>query len=235
MSIFSRGLTFASLLILVCPCLGQNKGGVDQRAALEVVQKILSNEQRSGSLEYWGFCDPDKGWPDFPEPRSISGRHGSALDLLQWMFADDPKMKIIQEPDGKIRMAEIDVPQDFLQVKIHYVSFSMPFMNGAMAHSGSMAVYALLNRFEVRVFMEKNIGLEVPWEGWGMPGALTLKGPSVPDLNDVTVEQALNEVLQTFPGFWYYQNCRDPQGRRRISVGFVTNLPVTDASIGKSK
>ena len=69
--------------------------------------------------------------------------------------------------------------------------------------------------------MNQNIGRDVPWEGWGMPGALTLKGPSVPELNDVTVEQALNAVLQTFPGFWLYQNCHDPRGRRKISVGFV--------------
>ena len=215
----------AVLLALVGSCLGQEKGGVDQRAARPEVQRILSIEGRSGSLEYWGFCDPDKDWPDFPEPRSVSNRKGSALDLLQWMFADDAKMQVTQESDGKIRMVEADVPQDLLQVKIHHISFSMPYTNGAIAHSGPMAVYALLNTPEVIAFMDQNIGRKVPWEGWGMPGALVLEGPSVPELNDVTVEQALNEVLQTFPGFWSYQNCHDPQGRRKISVGFDINLP----------
>jgi len=86
-------------------------------------------------------------------------------------------------------------------------------------------VYALLNTPEVIAFMDQNIGRKVPWEGWGMPGQLALEGPSVPELNHVTVEQALNEVLQTFSGFWFYQNCHDPQGRRKISVGFVINLP----------
>ena len=52
--------------------------------------------------------------------------------------------------------------------------------------------------------------------------------PSVPELNDVTVEQALDYVLQTFPGFWFYQNRHDPHGRRKISVGFVSiNSPVS--------
>src|SRR5689334_24540389 len=102
----------AILLCLVGSCVGQEKGGVDQREARPEVQRILSIEGRSGSLEYWGFCDPNKDWPDFSEPRSVSNRTGSALDLLQWMFADDPKMRVAQERDGKIRMVEANVPQD---------------------------------------------------------------------------------------------------------------------------
>src|ERR1035438_3162698 len=149
-------IAMAVLLALVGSCLSQEKSGVDQRAAVPEVQRILSIEGRSGSLEYWGFCDPDKDWPDFPEPRSVSNRKGSALDLLQWMFADDPKMQVTQERDGKIRMVEADVPQDLLQVKIHHISFSMPYTNGAIAHSGPMAVYALLNTPEVIAFMDQN-------------------------------------------------------------------------------
>ena len=218
----------AVLLALVGSCLSQDKGGVDQRVALPEVQKILGSERRSGSLEYWGFCELDKGWPDFPEPRPVSGRKGAALDILQEMFADDPKMRVVQERDGKIRMAETDVPQDLLKVKIHHLSFSV--------HSGAMAVYILLNSPEVIAFMEQNIGREVSWEGWGMPGQIVRDGPSVPELNDVTVEQALDHVLQTFPGFWFYQNCQDPHGRRMISVGFLQNLPpVSDAPLPKTE
>src|SRR5579862_2940986 len=227
-------IAMAVLLSLVGSCLSQDKGGVDQRVALQEVQKILSSEQRSGSLEYWGFCDLDKGWPDFPEPRSVSGRKGSALDILQEMFADDPKMRVIQERDGKIRMVETDVPQDFLEIKIHHVSF---YMGGAKAHSGALAVYAILNTPEVIAFMDQNIGRKVAWEGGGMPGQLVPEGPSVPELNDVTVEQALNHVLQTFPGFWFYQNCRDdPHGKRKISVGFVQDSAlVIDAPLPKTE
>jgi hypothetical protein len=218
-------IAMALLLCLVGSCLSQEKGGVDQRAARPEVQRILSIEGRSGSLEYWGFCDPNKDWPDFPEPRSVSNRTGSALDLLQWMFADDPKMRVTQERDGKIRMVEANVPQDLLLVKIHHISFSMPYPKGVIAHSGPMAVYSLLNTPEVTAFMNQTIGRDVAWEGWGMPGQLVLDGPSVPELNDVTVEQALDEVLQTFSGLWFYQNCHEPQGRRKISVGFLINLP----------
>jgi len=90
-----RGAT-GVLLVLASSCLSQNKGGVDQRVAVPMVQKILSNADLSGSLEYWGFCDENKGWPDFPEPRHVSGHEGPALDVLKEMFADDPKMRVTQ-------------------------------------------------------------------------------------------------------------------------------------------
>src|SRR5713101_616650 len=81
-----------------------------------------------------------------------------------------------------------------------------------------------LNTPEVIGFMDHNIGREVAWEGWGMPGQVVIDGPSVPgELNDVTVAQALDYVLQTFPGFWFYQNCHNPDGGRKISVGFIKN------------
>jgi hypothetical protein len=56
------------------------------------------------------------------------------------------------------------------------------------------------------------------------------------ELNDVTVAQALDYMLQTFSGFWFYQNCHDPEGRRPVSIGFLNNIKaVTDASLPKTK
>jgi hypothetical protein len=77
------------------------------------------------------------------------------------MFADDKTMQVIQERDGKIRMAETDVPQDFLEVKIHHLSFPSLYRSGAIYHNGAMAVYAILNTPEVIAFMDHNIGRKV--------------------------------------------------------------------------
>jgi hypothetical protein len=215
--LFSR-LTMASLLFLIGSCLSQDKGGVDQTVALPVVQKILSRAQLSGSLEFWGLCD-SKLRSEFPRLRPISGHEGSALDALQEVFADDTKMRVTQESDGKIRMVETDVPKDLLEVKIHHLSFPSDY------HSGAMALYAIVNTPEVIDFMDRNIGRKVAWEGWGLPGQIVIHGPSVPgELNDVTVAQALDYVLHTFPGFWMYQNCHDSEGNRKISVGFFNNF-----------
>jgi hypothetical protein len=194
-------------------------------------QKILSTAQLSGSLEFWSVCDVAKPHAAFLKLRPVSGYEGSALEALQELFANDPKMQVTEESDGRIRMVETDVPRDFLEVKIHKLSFPADF------HSGAFAVYFILNTPEVRAFMEGNIGRKVPWFGWGMPGQIVIHGPSVPgELNDVTVEQALDYVLETFPGFWTYENCHDPEGNREISVGLHDDLqPVVDASLPKTK
>jgi hypothetical protein len=225
-SILSRMRTMTvGVLFLVSSCFSQDKGGVDHRHAVPVVQKILSNAQLSGSLENWGLCDISDPHPEFPPLRRVSSQDGTALEALQELFANDPKMQVTQETNGRIRMVETDVPKDFLEVKIHHLSFPSDF------HSGTFAVYFILNTPEVIAFMDQNIGRKVAWYGWGMPGQIAMHGASVPgELNDVTVEQALDYVLQTFPGFWFYQNCHDPQGGRKISVGFLQDLPLASAA-----
>lgn len=225
-------LAMASLLFLVGSCLSQDKGGVDQTAAVPAVQKILSSAQLSGALEYCGLCDISQ--PRSPEFRlhSISGREGSALDALQEIFANDANMRVTQASDGKIRMVETDVPKDFLEVKIHRLLFD------SVNHGSGMALYVILNTPEVIDFMEHNVGSRKFWEGWGLPSDfIFVHKPSVRgELNDVTVAQALDYVLQTFPGFWAYQSCRTQEGQRKISVGFHDNLkPVSDASLRKTK
>ena len=78
------------------------------------------------------------------------------------MFANDTKMHVTQDCDGKIRMAEIDVPQDLLEVKIDHLSFPSDY------HGPRMAVIAILQSQEVMHFItDRNIvtmgGLELAW------------------------------------------------------------------------
>jgi len=47
-------------------------------------------------------------------------------------------------------------------------------------------------------------------------GTLVLYG----HLRDVTVSQALDYILQTFRGFWVYENCVDEQGKRTVRLSF---------------
>lgn len=217
-------LARSTLLLLVGSCLGQDKSGravLHEFMAQQGAQKILSTAQLSGSLEFWSVCDIAKPHAPFLKIQSVSGYEGSAPEALQELFANDPKMQVTQESDGRIRMVETDVPKDFLEVKIHHLSFPPDFRS----KSGAMAVYFILNSREVTDFMERNIGRKVPWYGWGMPGQIVTGGQGVVgELNDVTVAQALDYLLKRFPGFWIYENCRDPEGSRAISVGFRENI-----------
>jgi hypothetical protein len=208
------------VLFLVGSCLSQDKGGVDQTVALPEVQKILSSAHLSGSLEYWGLCAGSKPRSEFPRLRPVSGHEGSALEVLQQMFAEDTKMQVTQESGGKIHMVETDVPTDLLEVKIHHISFPSDY------HGPRMAMMAILHTAEVLDFMQHNISSKTAWGGWGMPSdAIFIHKPVVSgELNDVTVEQALDYILQTFPGVWFYQNCYDREGRRTVSFGFRENI-----------
>jgi hypothetical protein len=48
--------------------------------------------------------------------------------------------------------------------------------------------------------------------------------PELPEvagqLNDVTVSQALDYILMTFPGYCVYENCTTPDGARAVNFEF---------------
>jgi hypothetical protein len=84
-------------------------------------------------------------------------RDASSLRILRDMFTSDPKMRVVQEPTGEIRMAETDVPRDILDLRIRHISFAThPDPN----RSPHLALYAILGAPEVQAFMKSgNIGL----------------------------------------------------------------------------
>lgn len=100
-------------------------------------------------------------------------------------------------------MMERAIPTDLLNFKIHHLSF---FPSDAPAsdpvHGPQMAVLAILENPEVKAFRKaNNIG---PFADLFMlPGNCCSGGRVIHgELDDVTVSQALDYVLQTFPGFW---------------------------------
>lgn len=225
-------LAMVLVQLLVGSCLSQDKGGADHTVALPVVQRILSGARLSGSLEIWGVCDTSKP-REFAKLQPVSGHEATALEALKKVFAKDPKMQVTQDGDGKIRIVETDVPKDLLEVKIHHLSFPSDY------YGARMALNAILHTQEVRRFrMEHNIGPKTTWEeGLSLPGdALNIQRTVPGELNDVTVEQALDYVLLTFPGFWSYQNCYDSEGTREVTFNFRDNLqPLSDPYIPRTK
>jgi len=150
-----------------------------------------------------------------------SDKSGTPVEVLREIFETDPKMRVAQESDGKIRMVETDVPNDLLNVKIHHLSFH----DGPMSRGPGMALIAILKTPEVMPFRRENsIGPLFEYIGEGsfaLPGNCCGRGRSVSgELDDVTVAQALDYVLQTFPGFWLYESCQDPVRGRTAVFGF---------------
>jgi hypothetical protein len=210
------------LLILLSPCLGQERGGTDPRAALPILTQILIKANVSGSLEYWGRCDLPMPSPAFPVLSYPSDDSGSASEVLRKLFSKDPWMQVTQEPNGLIRMVETDVPTDLLDVTISHVSFKETENLGGPNN----ALLLVLSAPEVKAYRkEHNIG---PFSDlWIGPGDSSSKQRVSGDLYNVTVRQALDYILQFYPGFWIYENCQgdDAKAGRSVDLHFFIAAP----------
>ena len=217
----SYRLTAASVFVFLTVCVGQAGGGLEAVMNLQLIHRILGTAQVPGSLAY-SSCGFRKQAPNsLPPMRVLPDYSGSPKEVLQKIFADDSRMRVTQEGGGMIRMMETDVPTDLLNFKIHRMSF---FPSDASAsvpvHGPQMAMFAILDNPEVNAFRKAhNIGPLA--DGFALPGNCCGGGSVVHgELNDVTVSQALDYVLKTFPGFWVYENCVSEEGERSVYFNF---------------
>lgn len=248
----SYSLKVASALVLVASCLGQDRGGGDSALAAPI-RDVLRKANVSGSLAYWGQCGYHMSRLDFPQVRKVSNYSGPPREVLQRMFADDPRMRVTQEPGGKIRMVETDVPSDLLDVKISHLSLkplilkparesaqtpidphaalhwpgqtlgdpNFRFASWIKALGGpGIALELILNTSEVSAFKRANNIRPFSTAGFPLPGNSSSNLPVIGELDNVTVSQALDYVLETFPGFWVYENCPGEDGGRTVFFNF---------------
>jgi hypothetical protein len=207
-----------SALMLVSSCVGQDRAGVDSRVAPLLIMNVLSAAHVSGSLEYWGRCGPRVWQPDIPKIRELSDYSGSPREVLQRMFADDPKMRVTQEPGGTIRMIETDVPSDLLDVKISHISFTV-HAPANVGNGANSALILILSTPEVKAFRKAhNIG--PLGDAFPAPGNSGSGRRAYGELDNVTVSQALDYVLQIFPGILIYENCLTEEGGRSVFFNF---------------
>jgi len=229
-------LTLISVFILLSSCLSQERGGTASRLAAPLFGHILGTAQVSGSIAYWGRCEGHEPY-DFPVLHYPTNDSRSPLELLREVFSKDSKMEVTQEANGLIRMFETDVPMDLLDVKIRHVPFGPPDEDRGVFNGPNDALEAILSSPEVKTyrsahrigpFAEESAGSHLPARKQQVSG----------DLYDVTVKQALDYILQTFPGFWFYENCRSDAGEsgRNVYFGFYESadvVPRTDRSLNE--
>lgn len=214
----SRLITCALCFVLaVCSAsAGQERDYLQDLATSRVILNVLRKEGTSGSLEYWTQCRSPQLFPQLPTVRTLPENwQGFAASGLQEMLIDDPRMHVTEDTDGTVRMAE-GVPEDLLNVAISHISF--PEVYEARKAQGF-----ILAAPEVKSFMKSH---GIAWLPTGSPlGPFVIPTAGMPhisgDLNNVTVRQALDYVLKTFPGFWIYETCSDDV-HNRVSIYFFT-------------
>src|SRR5690242_9265458 len=90
---------------------------------LSPVFSVLQNGHLSASMELAGRCDQSH-LPGFPQFSTTLTTASSALMALRELATSDAEMRVEQDANGTIRMAEQGVPNDVLNIRISHVVFN---------------------------------------------------------------------------------------------------------------
>jgi len=170
---------------------------------------LLEKSGISASLVFSARCEAPMP-PEFPPLRVLTSTDGPPFNSLREMLADDRHMHLTQDVDGRIvRMREIGVPDDILNIRISHISFNGVYSSGSYGvDNPNEALHIIMGSPEVESFVTAH-HLSVIFNDHGIGGGgggldqLHLSG----SFDNVTVQEALDRVLKTFPGVWVYQNC----------------------------
>jgi hypothetical protein len=217
-----RTFTVAFVLSLLAGPVGEDLRAASTKGVLlQPILEVLDKAKLSGSLEFTGNCDGLYP-PDLPPLRAIAGPGGSTLQSLREMLRDDHAIRVEQDSTGNIRMVENAIPTDLLNIKIRHISFDGTYASGPESgvYTPNQALYVILHVPELAAFVKAHdieiLGLDYGVVGGG-GGQWPPNSPHISgSLDDVTLSQALDRVLETFPGIWMYQNCPRTDHRGRV-------------------
>jgi hypothetical protein len=206
-------------LILITPCMGQVMPKVDPAMTAAMIGRVLTKAHTSGSLVFHGQCQASGGTWDLPDVSFPQHHEITPVQMLREMFANDLKMHVTQDANGYIRMAETDVPRDLLDLRIVQVSFPSGLLNNA-----NIAVTQIMGTPDMKDYMVvRNIGPVSDSYRFIVPSS-----PNAPhisgDLYFVTVSEALDYILKTYPGFWAYEECPGENGGRKVFFQFFPTV-----------
>jgi hypothetical protein len=180
------------------------------------ILQVLNSAGLSASLERSGVCDSES-FPQFPQVDEQSG--DSTLATLREMLSSNRGPQVTQDSNGIIRVVEPDVPTDLLKVRISHITFG----DGIYSASDAL-LWVVMNAPEVRAFFQRNhiagpLPMTIVSGGIGKPPS---DSPHISGtLENVTVEEALDRILLSFPGIWLYENCpQNEKHKRTVFLGF---------------
>jgi hypothetical protein len=217
------GRLFTTAAFFLAAVVGSQAQGtltVPPNVALLPILTVLDEAKVSGSLRLTGRCDL-QFLPDLPLLRAPGDIRSAPLTAVREVFADDQAMRVTEDPGGMIRMNEIGVPVDLLDVRIGHISFE-DYAHSAIFNPND-ALYAILRAPEVAHFTKAHNIVDTPAMMGsavrGNAGRWPAEWPHISgSLDNVTLAEALDHVLKTFPGIWLYEDCPQAVNRNRVVV-----------------
>jgi hypothetical protein len=215
------------ILIAACflPVLGRGQVQSPQRRSEAEGEALLSLSSTLESLdcqaviEYSGRCYRPRSIIARPIVLNASPiRREDVAGTLQQVLSKDKRFTITSNQDGIFTIAQADIPQDLLNVRIREIVFTKQEQ-----YERRDAMRAVLSAREVQEYMEGHrISVENDWGG-----LVTGPGPDRPHLDprieNTTVMDAVKTILKTFlrdAHLAVYRECSTSDGRRIISVHF---------------
>jgi hypothetical protein len=188
---------------------------------LDLAERLLDAlrpQKLSGQLEYRGTCEAVNSDIISLPPISVAppqyGKNG--LLTVREMLGDNKDVSVTEQPPGIVRIRLPGVSGEILHTRISRLS-----LNRDEQYDPNQAVSAVLNAEEVESAMRRlntNQALAVIVRQVRVPskGAPHLG----PFLKNVTVGEALAEILRTFRGVVVYDECTRPNGEGLFDINF---------------
>jgi len=219
--------TIRLLLIAACflPVLGngqmqspQHRSEAEDEALLSL-SSTLESLNCQAVIEYSGRCYRPRTIIAPPIVLNASPiRREDVAGTLEQVLSKDKRFTITSNQDGIFTIAQADIPQDLLNVRIREIVFTEQ-----QQYEQRDAMRAVLSAPEVQQYMEAHrMSVENEWGG-----LVSGPGPDRPHLNpkieNITVLDAVKTILKTFPRYAHlavYRECSRSDGRRIIAVTF---------------
>lgn len=113
-------------------------------------------------------------------------------------------------------MIQSGIPRDLLDLRISEVP-------RFLAYNPKAAAESILWAREVETFMLSH-HISRPSEGGAVSGGTPPPPRPFDSMHDLTVSQAMDRIVKTFPGLWVYADCLQPDGKSRfISFSFFSS------------
>lgn len=186
---------------------------------MHYLRPVLRSNHRTALLYYSATCGDSPDSFEFPKIKTQPPSRGkAAIASIAQIFRGDTQVAVIAGRSGVIKIRIGRVPSSLLATRISRLRFK-PIEQ----YDPGPAIDALENTREVRAAMRF---LRVR-------PLLTVRGPELlpppapgfphlpPLMKNVTVNQVLASIAQTFQGVVTYGVCMQPQGSGLVSISFV--------------
>jgi hypothetical protein len=192
----------------------------NRERVVESLRPVLKPLGGAGRIYFSSACSGGKfPFPIFPKISVMPTQQREALAAVRDIFLKDESVRVVRDRSGMIRITIGRPPTALLQTNLKSLRF-----NTDEQYNGWRAVGAILNAKEVQSAMQK-LGFEKGVKMAIGPIAVPEPGRSLPHLTasimNMTMDQALDLVAETFGGIVIYETCEEPGAKRLVLLDFL--------------